>query len=223
METNVLNAACRSGVSGSTLKQLLKERQLAPAVGLHAIYEMARTFLNDDAKKIGAVLFSILRDLDPFYQIPPEMIYDQEIIKLRTGAAVLPVLDPINLAATKQEVERLARSIFDDNARNFISKREAEIRLNHPKFASNYISTVNKTLQRDKLKGKRFRAFEDVYSDLQDQLPDLIYRSLNGKVRRSEARELSLRLGSFPAIRSTARANAYLIQNLTYSLGVFPI
>jgi len=210
IETNAINQAYGFNLSGFRLKELLDSRGLTPAVGLHAIYELARTFLNEAEKQTGADLFSILRDLDPFYQLPPEMLHDQEIIKLRTGATVLPVLDQLNLAATKHEVERLACGIFDEKARNFIARREEDVKVNHPRFASDYITQIKQTANKPQFKKKSLRTFDQVYAELENQIPDLIYRSLNGKVSLPEALELAKRMSSFPAIRSTARSHAYL-------------
>jgi hypothetical protein len=210
IETNAINQAHVFNYSGFRLRELLDSKGLSPAVGLHAIYELARTFMNEAEKVTGAELFSILRDLDPFYQLPPEMLHDQEIIKLRTGAAVLPVLDQLNLTATRQEVERLACGIFDENAQNFIARREEDIKKNHPRFASDYIAQIKQIADKPQFRKRSLRTFDQVYSEMENQIPDLIYRSLSGKVSRSEALELSKRMSSFPAIRSTARSHAYL-------------
>lgn len=142
IETNAINQAYKCAISGFRLGEVLDSKGLSPAVGMHVVYELARTFLNEADKKTGTDLFSILQDLDPFYQPAPKMLHDLEIIKLRTGAAVLPVLDPLDLAAIKQEVGRLALGFFDDNARNFIQRLEEDIKESHPKLALDYIAQV---------------------------------------------------------------------------------
>jgi hypothetical protein len=191
------------GVSGSQLQAKLKRRGLVPRFGIHGIYELARTFLQKEGREKGISLFQVLRDLDPSYQPTVNMILEQEIIKLRTGAAVLPILDPLNRAATKQEVEKLARGIFDERAKAFISKREAGIKINHPLISKANIQKV--------INGKKKPStFEQFLTELEPEFPDLIYRMLNKKVTLLEARELNLRLKSFPAIRTTAMGNAYM-------------
>jgi hypothetical protein len=208
LEPSIINRAYGCGLSGLKLKEVLAKHLLTPAIGLNAIYEMARTFLNKDGVQIGVALFKILWELDPSYQLSPEMLYDQEIIKLRIGAAVLPFLDELNLAATKQEVWRIASGNFDEKASNSITSREAEIRENHPKFALNYIKEVNETLKSNP--SERLPTFEKVYSDLGDQLPGLIYKLLEDKLSIYEAHEIYHRIDSFPAIRTTLRSNVYL-------------
>jgi hypothetical protein len=209
IETNAINHAFLLNLSGFKLKELLDNKGLTPAVGLHAVYELARTFLNEAGTQTGTELFSILRDLDPFYQLPPATLHNQEIIKLRTGAAVLPVLDQLNLTATKHEVERLACGFFDEKAKNFIAGREEDVKVNHPRFASDYIAQIKQT-NRSQFKKKSLRTFDQVYAELENQIPDLIYHFLDGKVSRAEALELTKRMPSFPAIRATARSNVYL-------------
>ncbi len=203
LEPSILNRAHDQGLSGLKLKEVLEKHLLSPAIGLHAIYEMARSFLSKDGAPLGAALFQIIDELEPHYQLSPEMLHAQEIIKLRTGAAVFPILDPLNLAATKQEVARLARGLFNEQARNFIVKREAEIQENHPKFALAYIEET-KCNQSD-----RFTTFEKVYSKSEDQIPKLIHQSVKVKISLTEAHEIYHRINSFPAIRSTVRANIY--------------
>lgn len=166
--------------------------------------------MNEADKKTGTDLFSILQDLDPFYQPEPEMLHDQEIFKLRTGVAVLPVLDQLDLVATKLEVERLALGIFDQNAGSFIARLEEDIKENHPRLALDYIAQVEQTAKKPQFEKKRFRTFEQVYLELEPQIPDLIYCFLNGKVSHSEAQELAQRMVSFPAIRSTTMSQIYL-------------
>jgi hypothetical protein len=204
LEPTIINRAHDQGLSGLNLKDVLEKNLLAPAIGLHTIYEMARTFLRTEGKPRGAALFQIIDELEPYYQLSPEMLYEQEIIKLRTGVAVFPFWDPLNLAATKQEVARLARGLFNEKARNFIAEREAEIRQNHPKFALDYIKGI-KGNQSDRLP-----TFEKVYLGLKDQIPNLIYQLVKRRVSLAEAHEIYHRIDSFTAIRSTVRANVYL-------------
>ena len=204
IEPSVINRAQKCGLSGLKLKEMIEKHSFAPAVGLQAIYEMARTFLNQDDLQLGTALFQIIWELDPYYQMDAAMLHDQEIIKLRTGAAVFSSLAPINLTATRLIVGRLARGFLDDGYMNFIAVREAEIRENHPNFALGYIEETKGTTS------KRFPTFESFYIELADQIPDLIYQSVKGKVTISEAHEIYHRIGSFPAIRSTVRSNIYL-------------
>ena len=42
LETNAICRAQESNISGADLRQLLKQKNLTPIVGLHAIYELAR-------------------------------------------------------------------------------------------------------------------------------------------------------------------------------------
>jgi hypothetical protein len=132
------------------------------------------------------------------------MLHEQELIKLRTGTAVFPILDSVNLAATKQVVWLLSRGIFQESDINFIASREAEIQENYPKFALNFIEEIKGN------PSNRLPTFEEVYSELEHQIPNLIYQSVKVKISLAEAHEIYHRINSFPAIRSTLRANVYL-------------
>jgi hypothetical protein len=203
LETNIINKALDQLITGGQLRDLLEAEGFLPKFGIHGIYELARTFLNEQNTEIGKKLFTILQDLDPSYQPTVNMLLEQEIVKLRTGSSVLPFLDQLNQAATKQEVLKLARGVFDDKARDFISNREKGIKENHQGMAKDYIDRA-KSIQ------KKIRTFEQALSELKPDFPDLIYKMLHKKVSISEARELDMRLNTFPAIRTTAMANAYM-------------
>jgi hypothetical protein len=138
------------------------------------------------------------------------MLLEQEIAKLRTGVAVLPFLDPMNQIATKQEVLKLARGIFDEKAKAFIIERESKIRRENPIIAKSYIDKTINIREQKKQSKEHPQTFEQAFAELKSDFPNLIYRLLKGKVSQIEARELNMRLVSFPAIRTAAMANAYL-------------
>ena len=97
--------------------------------------------------------------------------------------------------------------------RSFIIGREVEISAIHPAMVQQYIQNAKRILSR-RAKFKP-RVFEEVLIELESKMPDLIYRMLNGSVTILDARELPHRLKSFPAIRSTAMANAYIASTPT--------
>jgi len=210
IETNIINKSLDLDISGGELRSQLDARALTPKFGIHGIYELARSFLNDDSRERAISLFCVLRDLDPGYQVPVDKILEQEIIKLRTGSAVLPFLPYFNQIETKQEVEKLAHGVFDEKAKSFISNREYEIKSFYPEMAKQYIASAKSILRERPKSKKQPRTFEQLLSELESEMPDLIYRMLKGKVSLLEARELYLRLKSFPAIHASAMANAYM-------------
>jgi hypothetical protein len=110
-EASSINRVTNQGEIGLTaLLQSLRAHGQEPVVGLHVVYELARTFLDPEAVERGKRLFQCLRELNPSY--PPEAkdLLLQEILKLRHGSAVVPVLPYLESVSTKSEVARLAPS-----------------------------------------------------------------------------------------------------------------
>ena len=210
LETNVINHAYRNSVNGLKLCEELQNRKYTPVIGTHVIYELARTFLDPNTIEIGRTLFAIVRDLDPSYSPPPVKLFEQEVLKLRTGSAVLPFLDHLGQASTRAEVQRLAMGNFDENARRFIEKRESEIKSEHPKNGQAYLAHIQDVSSDKGAQSIKMRTFEDALTYFKSQIPDAINQRLQDRITRLEAKELAQRLDFFPAIRSAVRADIYL-------------
>jgi hypothetical protein len=211
LETSAINYAERSGIYGETLCFSLQSRGFRPAIGIHTIYELAVTFLSPGQAKKAAALFSLVRDLNPAYQPPSDSLLRQEIVKLRTGAAVLPFLDDLEYASAQTEVRRLASGVFDERGRRFVSGRESRIRSEFPHKAARYLQHVINTRANGSV--PRIRTFQAAYQYFESsgEIPLLIRRTLHKDgVTESEARELEKRLNEFPAIRALLRANLYI-------------
>ena len=131
-EVSTINRTVDEGQPAGRLHQHLLSRGQTPVVGLHAIYELARTFLNPQGIDRGKALFQFVYEFDPSYAPPADNLLNQEVARLRSGAAVLPFLDYANQVATRMEVARLATGNFDAKARQFLTLREQEIQHNHP-------------------------------------------------------------------------------------------
>lgn len=210
IETNAINQAFAESITGREIRIALEDHGYHPAIGIHTIYELARTFLGPDKSVKGSQLFSILRDIDGSIVPPTGMLLEQEIIKLRTGSAVLPMLDSGNQAATRYEIVKLARGIFDSTAEKFIASRENERRTNESLENDEYLNHVRQVNRDNKSEYRNVRNFEDTLRYFDKDVTESIRRILRGKVSRSEAIELSQRLDSFPSLRSVVRANQYL-------------
>ncbi len=211
LETSAVNRAVAVGLDPTALRDRFTESGRCPVVGIHVIYELAATFLRPERVDIGKALFRFVRDLDPSFALPTMDQLLQEVLRLRTNAAVLPFLSYGNQNATRLEVHRLADGAFDGSARAFIAAREEEVRRKHPHMAKAYIEHVRqvRATRRDSL--PELRSFPDVAEHFRDRWPDMIRAILHDGITPAEAREMSARLAAFPAVRSTLNANLYLM------------
>jgi hypothetical protein len=71
LETSIINRAHDRKLSGLSLKDVLEKHELVPAIGLHTIYEMDRTFLREGGEQRGAALFQIFFDIRPILPACP--------------------------------------------------------------------------------------------------------------------------------------------------------
>ncbi len=219
IETSSINQALVDTVSGEEISRSLQDLGYRPVVGFHTIYELARTFLNPEQHQTGSDLFKILQGIDCTIVPMTGLLIDKEIIKLRTGAEVLPFLDHANQVSTRYEIEKLSRGIFDATAEQFVATREKERRTNEPIESNQYLEQI---LEMNRTEPGRFRGikvFGDALDYFKDAVPSIIQAGVRRDVSSFEAKELSLRLTSFPCIHSLVRANIYLcfivIRNLT--------
>lgn len=211
LEPSAINWYVDSPYTGYVVSQAMSASGYRPVIGLHTIYELARTFLNPSATQRGRNLFRLMTDLDPSVSPGSSALMIKEVDRLRTRTAVLPFLDHLDQAATRHEMARLAEGVFDHRARQFIEQREAEIKANHPPAMRRYIEDVNELRAADAGAVPRFVLFEDAVTFLGRRVPELIRDLLHGQVSDHEAVLLAKQLDEFPAIRSTVRANLYLM------------
>ena len=208
LETSVFNRAADASLSAAHLRRAARALALRPVVGLHAIYELSRTFLDPAAAARGAKLFTLVRDLEPSFQWDPASLLRAELQRLRMNTAVVPFLDHHNYIATRQEVCRLASGTLSADGREFIERRESDIARNFPRHSAWYIQTV--THKQNSGNAPAFRTYDQVLGYFTPSYPQMIQALMPVPVSVQEAREFAARLDSFPMTRSVLRSNLYL-------------
>ena len=211
LEPSAINWYVNSAYAGDVVATAMAGCGYRPVIGLHTIYELARTFLGVNGHARGQTLFRFVQALDPAISPGSSALMVDEIRRLRTGTAVLPFLDHLNQAATRLEIARLAGGGFDERARGFIQQREQEVEKLHPHLMRQYISYVNELRSEDPAVVPRLSLFEDAVRLFQRKVPELISDLVQRQVTDPEAMRLSEQLDQFPAIRSGVRANLYLM------------
>lgn len=209
LETSVINRAQILGLSGQNIRNNLEKIGLMPVIGTHTIYEIGRTFLDKSQKQKGQDLFTIIKDLKPSFVPTTRDLLNQEVLKFRTNSVVLPFFDYLNYISTKIELNKLANGNFDQNAENFIRKREQEIRKGDSIFMGSYLQHVRNVKKNNPSLFKKLKTYNDIIAHFSDKFPVYIIGILRGSVTRHEAILLSRNLDSFPTLQSVMRANLY--------------
>ena len=207
LEPNVINWARRADWSGADLRDRLDGRGLEPHVGIHGIYELARGFLSEESKAEAQRNFQILSQLEPVFGPTPEMLFAKELDRLRTGAEVIPILDELNRASAKYQVNQMAAGRLEADGSEFVSRREASIDRDHPRYKAHQLRQSRQAVAAG---AQRPKTFEEAFAGFDAQVPGIIRQVLGNRVTGSEAVEMHARLDAFPALRSTVRANLYL-------------
>lgn len=207
-ETNVINWLSDQLVCVSDFIDRLTTLGFLPVTGPITIYELARTFLDKNGKDRGSNLFSILKDISPSYHPDPGNLMTQEIIRLRTSAEVLPFLDSVNQAATRLEVERLSRGIFDSHAEKYIRVKEESDKLKNNQITQSYMNQIKEV--NDPTEYKKLKTFPNLVKYFESHFPEIIRDILNNRVSLLESKELYYRLNEFPVIKSSLYSNLYL-------------
>ena len=135
------------------------------------------------------------------------MLFDKELDRLRTGAAVIPILDELNRASAKQHVIQMAAGLLEADGREFLYSREASIDRDYPIYTAHQRRQTQAAVATG---AERPKIFEEAFAGFDSQVPAIIRQILGNRVGPSEAIELYGRLDEFLALRSTVRANLYL-------------
>ena len=209
LETSAVNRTEAMEMTGATIADVLRDQGLESAIGMHTIYELARGFITPEQGEKSAHLFSIIQDLAPSYVPMTWTLLEQEILKLRTGTAVLPFLGHLDYASTALEVREMARGKFSAKAEKFVRDREDRVTTGSVAQSRMYLQHIQAVRLSTTDSTPNFRTVEQVWDHFQPDIPQLIRDVLHGRISDAEARELHARLNEFPALRSAVRANVY--------------
>jgi hypothetical protein len=206
LETNAICRAQEANISGTDLRQLLEQKGLTPVVGLHAIYELARTFLNDKNTDTAMQLFTIINELSPEFSNQLGVLMYQEVNKCLNDDDIVPLLIGEEKESAMNEVHKLSIGNFDDKAREFIEERNNNFQIDHVK-----ISEHNLELFKKNPPSKRLRTFEDVFTYYENDFPSLIVKIFNDELSEKKALAVIEKIDTYPTIRSNLRAQIYLM------------
>jgi hypothetical protein len=170
---------------------------------------LARTFLYEATVARARALFEFLDNLDMSISPGSWKLMVQEIERVRTGILVLPFLDHLGQASTRLEISRLARGYFDDRARNYLGRRESDVRTNLPHTIEDHIAHVAAVRWAKPDTLPKLATFDEAVLRFEPMIPAMLLETLRGQVGVSEAVRLAERLRELPAIRSAVRANIY--------------
>jgi len=131
LETNAIWRFSEKGTSGEEARAILSCHGFEPVIGLHVIYELARTFLKDGSSEKPMSLFSIVRDLKPLISEEPRILLRNEIQGLLNGDSFDPFLSGARKNEAASEISKLSNGEFDENARAFITKRDQQFNVEH--------------------------------------------------------------------------------------------
>ena len=131
LETNAICRFLDEKSSGKEIRAILSCYGYQPVIGLHVIYELARTFLSGGKDDTARNMFEIVRDLDPDISETPEVVLEREYNKYLDGSEVECFLSRARKGEARQEIIKLSNGLFDDEARSFIASRDERFRKDH--------------------------------------------------------------------------------------------
>ncbi len=205
LETNALCRFLDEGVSGEEVRAILSAYGYQPVIGLHVIYELARTYLAGGKELVAKSLFEIVRDLDPDISEEPRVLLIRECEKFLYGRNVDGFLSGARKAETRQEIMKFSEGVFDDEARNFITSRDEQFKQDHPEIGVENINAFVNDPPKQNL-----RSFEDVVEYYKGGIPELVTQILAGNISAQQAARVANNLNDFPILRSIVMANIYL-------------
>ena len=211
LEPSFINRAVDANRSGQDVTDALRSRNSRPVVGLHAIYDLARTLLTAHNEERAHRLFTLVAQIGPTFYWYPDELLNRELEKLRHRTAVLPFLDHENHLRTVSEINRLSQGVLSDEGRSFIQGRESDIAATFPSSSAQYIKQIAQVRASQPNLMPKGRQFEDVITYFRPQFPQIVAAILHPRaVTPSECTRLSENLDEYPSLRAAVRANLYM-------------
>lgn len=205
LETNAICRFLDEKISGEEIRAILLSHGYLPVIGLHVIYELAKTFLSENNEATAKSLFEIVRDLKPEITEEPKIILQGEFNKFINGAEFDPFLVGARRAAARHEITKLSNGNFDDEAKNFIINRDNNFKKDHPLLGQKKIN-----LFIDFPPDKKLRSFEEVVEYYKNDISKYIGEILRGLASPEQALSMTENLSNFPLLKSTVQANLFM-------------
>lgn len=206
LESNVICRAQDSNLSGGDLRRLLDDEGFVPVIGLHVIYELARTFLNVENTDTAIRLFAIIKELEPEFSNQPGILMYQEANNCISGREIFPFLGGEEKQSTINEVLKLSAGNFDDRAKGFIKERDDNFQQDHVEVAKKNIAIFKISPPE-----KRLRTFEDIFEYYKNDLSTLLSYIFEDKFTNIQTSSIIEKIDKYPVISSRLRAELYLI------------
>lgn len=132
----------------------------------HQTYELARSFLYDHCQQDVKEAFDFLAEIECIDYLPQvNSCIEREIYLAETGMSLVTVVGPLNRAATKQELLKLARGSADD-ARSFIAKRERNVAEDKKRVTELNQASAKAAKALDRRRTKAIKSYEMLQKEL---------------------------------------------------------
>ena len=179
----------------------------------HQTYELARSFLYDHSQQPVTKAFEFLSEIECVEYLPNvnESI-EAEAHLAQTGMPLITVVGPLNQAAVKQELTRLAKG-YSDDARKFISAREQNAALEKVRVTKQNQSSAAKASAQNGQQMRQIKTFESLQEKLKSERPGFLGNLLRKKghpITQSAVNRVLNNPIKFPLLNTIVNTQEYL-------------
>jgi hypothetical protein len=179
----------------------------------HQNYELARSFLYDHPQETVTRAFEFLSEIECVEYLPNvNQSIKAEAHLAKTGMPLITVVGPLNQAAVKQELTRLAKG-YSDDARKFISKREQNAAIEKIRVTKQNQSSAAKARSQNGQKMRQIKTFESLQKELKPGRPGWVANFLRKKghlVTQSAINRILNNPTKFPLLNTIVNTQEYL-------------
>jgi len=204
LETNAICRFFDARTSGIEIRAILNSYGYQPVIGLHVIYEIARTYLSGNNDDKAKEMFEIVNDLNPLVSEAPAVLLIAECNNCFSNFQFNSFLFGAREAETREEITKLSKGVFDENARNFVTSRDEKFKKENVE-----IGKRNVEIFLEDPPNKRLRSFDDILAYYKPMIPVLIEQLL--PINNDQASEIAARIDEFPTLKSIVMANFYMV------------
>ena len=208
IETSAINAFFRYGMTGQQLRVFLEKQNLSPVVGIFTTFELAKTFLCDNASALQTVkgLFQLIRELNPEYSCRDDHLFTMESNKLKFNHDINPLVTSKEiLAEINSRTNRFCDGNVSDIEKIFLQEKEKN-------FIQCRLLWGRQSFNRKISEFKKFSEYRDSFLknyDL-DFIKNFLKKTAEIRIPDVYVRRLITNINSYPALRVLIYFHLYL-------------
>ncbi len=211
LETSAINKFFNHGMRGEQLRGFLENKSLSPVIGSFTTFELAKTFLTDNAIEKVKGFFQLIKDLNPEFSYRDDELLVMESRKIKYNLDIIPIINSERLVDLNVRINNFSQGAIDNLLEGFIESKQENMNnarlLWSPQNYNDKISEFNSFIEyRDSF----LKECNINYLKYRDHLKDFLKNTAEIKLHNHHILKLLKGIHSYPALRTHFYSHLFL-------------